>query len=388
MSEPNSQQKVKILEEDLQRRQESYIRRERKLKKRVGELEDQLDAKRSLESSRHPRMRRIRDMHTQIQSNITQVQDRTATIMHEQERDLLRAFRSRLFDVQTELEKEKSKSDDGASIWIEKTRKLERELDTTRTLADRLGRENTNFAAENSRLKHQFKVQEEDREFLIRQLVACKKDNARLRQEVDGLKRNKGTNSPPPLSRPTSSHGASMQLPSRRNSVQGAAEESRYKDFVRRLKQLLETERKNVKNLRAKEQENIRNRTELEKFLRECVDDVRSNIARRRARAQNLEDVPLGDFSADDRQRVLELLLSQERVVSLLYRKTFPNAAPLETAVDVFDTRLGNMHTTVDGNSSSRNSSSRNPGRESSSNNRFPITPLGGTNALTGATIK
>jgi len=37
-----------------------------------------------------------------------------------QERDLLRAFRARLFDVQSELEKEKNKSDDGASAWIEK----------------------------------------------------------------------------------------------------------------------------------------------------------------------------------------------------------------------------------------------------------------------------
>ena len=35
-------------------------------------------------------------------------------------------------------------------------------------------------------------------------------------------------------------------------------------------------------------------------------------------------DVPLSDFGAPDREKVLELLLSQERVVSLLYTKTFP----------------------------------------------------------------
>ncbi len=34
--------------------------------------------------------------------------------------------------------------------------------------------------------------------------------------------------------------------------------------------------------------------------------------------------VPMDDFTHDDRERVLELLLSQERVVSLLYAKTFP----------------------------------------------------------------
>ena len=34
----------------------------------------------------------------------------------EQERDLLRAFRARLFDVQTELEKMKSKTEDKAAV--------------------------------------------------------------------------------------------------------------------------------------------------------------------------------------------------------------------------------------------------------------------------------
>lgn len=34
--------------------------------------------------------------------------------------------------------------------------------------------------------------------------------------------------------------------------------------------------------------------------------------------------IPVDDFTQGDRERVLELLLSQERVVSLIYAKTFP----------------------------------------------------------------
>ena len=53
----------------------------------------------------------------------------TSRILQEQERDLLRAFRAGLFDVQNELEKEKSKSEEGASLWIEKNRQLEKDLE-------------------------------------------------------------------------------------------------------------------------------------------------------------------------------------------------------------------------------------------------------------------
>ena len=35
-----------------------------------------------------------------------------------------------------------------------------------------------------------------------------------------------------------------------------------------------------------------------------------------------------GNFSAADRERVMELLLSQQRVVTLLYERTFPPREP------------------------------------------------------------
>lgn len=75
-------------------------------------------------------------------TNIEHVQEQTARILQEQERDLLRAFRARLFELQTELEKEKSRAEDGAAVWIEKNRQLQKELDWAREMADRLDRHN------------------------------------------------------------------------------------------------------------------------------------------------------------------------------------------------------------------------------------------------------
>jgi len=48
------------------------------------------------------------------------------------------------------------------------------------------------------------------------------------------------------------------------------------------------------------------------------------NRAKHGSMGGTAEEVALGDFSPADRERVMELLLSQERVINLLYDKTFP----------------------------------------------------------------
>lgn len=89
--------------------------------------------------------------------------------------------------LQAELEKEKSKKDDGAGAWIERSRKLEAEVDWAKEVSDRLERVNQALKDENARLRSQFKSQEDDRNFLIKQTVTVKKENARLRIEYERL---------------------------------------------------------------------------------------------------------------------------------------------------------------------------------------------------------
>jgi chromosome segregation ATPase len=183
-------QKVVMLERDLERRQESYISRERSYKTRIDELEEELTRQRTRKTGwmkTDAKFSKLKTMQGQIVNNVELVQDRTARILQEQERDLLRAFRARLFDVQTELEKEKSKKDDGAGAWIERSRQLEAEVEWAKEVADRLERANQSLSSENTRLKAQFKTQEDDRNYLIKQLVAVKKDNARLRAEYGAV---------------------------------------------------------------------------------------------------------------------------------------------------------------------------------------------------------
>lgn len=81
---------------------------------------------------------------------------------------------------QTELEREKSRKDGGDSALIERTRQTEAESDWAKEMADRLDRVNQGLSRENSRLKSHFKSQEDDRKFLIKQLVAIKVLDSRV----------------------------------------------------------------------------------------------------------------------------------------------------------------------------------------------------------------
>ena len=193
------QQRIRIeaLENDLRRRQTSYIRRERAYKSKIEELERQLTIARRGGGSdeTESKMISIRATHEKIIENIEKMQSTTAQLMKEQEADLLRQFRVRLFDVQEELEAAKAKAnDENASVWIKKYRALEKEMEWVKALADKLEQSNKNYVKENSRLHLNFKSQEDDRSMLVKQLVLVKKDNARLRQEIQELK-EKVTNS-------------------------------------------------------------------------------------------------------------------------------------------------------------------------------------------------
>jgi myosin heavy subunit len=345
---PRLRKKVHTLEDDIMRRQESYVQRARQDKQQIEILQREIDSHhtgRQKVVGEDMRMKIVKEMHQQIMKNVENVQSTTSRILQEQERDLLRAFRARLFDVQNELEKEKNKSEEGASLWIEKNRQLEKDLEWAKEMADRLERANQSLSRDNMTLKQQFKTQEDDREFLIKELVAVRKDNERLRHEVSSLKTNYSElnlklGEKTFQDRQVDMLGGGAKIGAISNKVydeESPKRYNKYKGIVNRMKSLLERERKNLRRARSEYEREVQQRSQLELFLRECVADVRKEISHRRkglvgkssqnATTSNLpsnhDNVSISDFTASDRERVMELLLSQERVINVLYSKTF-----------------------------------------------------------------
>jgi hypothetical protein len=378
------QLRVQSLESDLKRRQVSYVRRERDLRAEIAELEAKVEKLRMSSGSDQAasdQMEEIRKLHSGVMASIGTVQSKTAHMLHDQEKDLLRAFRARLYDVQSELEKERSRSDgDEAAQWQGKYRSLEGEVEWIKGLADKLEQTNKHLVKHNTTLKAQFESQEEDRALLIKQLVLAKKDNARLRQEYlamrESLEGERGRAEKLKLQlqgqlklqslsrgkRALSKRGDtailsggrhatddSDQLSDRRSNqlVGGAASqrlrggvemdtsaagrrqrdaaktEKRLRDLLAKQKKMLDQERRSLRRARNDMAQEVRARTELEMLLRQCLDDVRSEVARRMDVAPNA--VELSEFDRAARERTMELLLSQERVVALLYSRTFPD---------------------------------------------------------------
>lgn len=305
----------------------------------------------------------------------------------EQEKDLLRAFRARLYSVQEELESEKNKTDDGASAWIEKSKQLETEVEWTKELADRLDRLNQSLTRENQRLKTQFTTQENDREFLVKQLVGVKKDNVRLRNEYEALQRElhqlkeepvlllngSSSNANSSLAMGTVLSASTSALPkmSGGNSVSSMTAlrpstaampslatlpdaDNRYKEIIKRLKRLLEVERRNLQQVRASYKLELQGRTELEMVLKECIQDVRAEITAHQSQLPLMGNSSYGTagsrrslldigssttngaimtttsafvdarLSGAERQRLVDKLLVKERLLHLLASKAFP----------------------------------------------------------------
>ena len=183
---------------------------------------------------------------------------------------------------------------------------------------------------------------------MIKQLVSVKKDNARLRAEYTAIEAEnesfkqkikdieeekvllQTSHGSPTKQNNTSAMGLS---PNRNES------EDRYKDINIRLRKLLADERRNLQQVRTNYAQELKSRTEVELMLRQCVDDVRKEIARKhidsaqfsgdsndlaKLYGKNPSLIPMEQFTQEDRERALELLLSQERVLTLLYAKAFP----------------------------------------------------------------
>ena len=339
-------------------------------------------------SSSSPRMDRVRALHASVIAGVDQVHDQTARILAEQEKDLLRAFRSRLTTVQGDLEAQRERADTGVSEYIKRVNILERQVEELRDQLDRNERMATALGKENVRLKSQCKKMEEDRELLVKQVIESRGATAsakestsiaeqkcealsleleeiRNQQQQDRLNRLEAAERATRASSPTKGHahgssssssaiteeevirladgimlGSEPAAPggSTNHTLSGlnVLDETRYRDLIARLKRMLDAEKRSCRLARSQLVVESEARTEVEVFLRKAIEETRTEIAKKRealtisasqgdrAADKALKSMPTG-FSKLDREMMLSQLLQQDLVIMSLPNIVFPH---------------------------------------------------------------
>jgi len=352
--------KNRTLEDKYKFRVQSFVKRETQTKNKIEELERRFSD--GDDGDDHvQRMALIRTWHNYIVEGLEHMQDSTVSILQNQEKDLVRAFKLKLEEVTRDLEAQRSrKGEDPAQS--DKHRRVVAELHETRKLASVHDTENRKLVEQNAKLKEKLNTISDDRKELVTQLMNAKKENQSLKRQ---LKEGTGGGNATFVDHPQGIEAEAVK-PVRRSFSQKQIEQARlqqtrnrqyevevgYRETIQRLKRAVEEEKRGSQVLREQHHEMLRQRTELEQLLRQCLDDVKSEVLRRTlADAENeapkasasatameaatppmldneaqVSSLSPEDLTPHDRERVLELLLSQQRVVQLLYNKIFPQS--------------------------------------------------------------
>ncbi|GIL47954.1 hypothetical protein Vafri_4680, partial [Volvox africanus] len=182
---------VRQLASDNEKRQDSYMRREALLQEEVAKLQEQLRKARG-DQPQSPVFGKaaanIRELHNQVVSQVEDLLTAQAATFRNEEHSTLRNFTARLNELETAVMAERAKGAAREDIdCAEQIKALRAQLDSTQQIAQILDKKHSVVAEENSRLRAQFNLQEEDREYLIKQTVALKKENAALRNQLAAL---------------------------------------------------------------------------------------------------------------------------------------------------------------------------------------------------------
>lgn len=363
------EQEIESLQQQLRHRTQTYLQSETSMKRKIETLEKQLEKR--IDDSYHKRMTQIRSLHENIISGIMTIQGNTAKVLEDQEKDLMRAFRARLDDVTKELELQKIRKNDTNLDLQAEHRHVVAQWHSAKELAEIFDQKNQQLIAENKKLQEKLRTRDDDKQATMKQLILTRKDNNRLRIDITDLQKSKGD-----LESKLNSQKDQLEaflggqddddavndkkMEGDRSRLGECANrmyqrELKYREAVMKSKKLLEMERANSRMLKDSHSKLLTSRSELEVLLKQCLDDVKQHIKKRRQAAAEehaahtavrsavsggggsslsgpppavagaAASIPVSvhDFATADRERVLEMLLSQQRVVSLLYEKTF-----------------------------------------------------------------
>jgi len=347
--------------------EDRYIRREQELRNRIKEREEEIGRKGGLDQlPDKKKVSDIRTVHTDIIGSIDDLQKKTDKAL-EQERNIIKTFfQGELMKLQEEFDKQKDNQATSSEGQKEDEKELKSNLELVTSIAQHIDTVNRKLAKRREELRIEVKAQENDIVMLQSQFSWEKGRTKKLEKELERLKKiaaeakveyeNEKSQDVSGQKIQDISAGGSKILPpgvdksmekSVRNTSQkfdlpegeDAGKAEKYETIISQLKKRINIEQANIRQVKTMYTKEIETRLELEQLLRKCVDDVKAEINAKRAENRVLMHssslkkrggVDNAGLTQEDREKIIEVLLSQERVLTLLYDKTFPPRALLK----------------------------------------------------------
>lgn len=313
----DKRQIVRDLKKKSDLQQENLVKREQEYRGVVFSQESKLDGGFSIKDPKLPdtarqKLEYIYKSHEKIIKRISDVQEKTLKLLQNQETEMVADLDTKLTEKWEELRNEKNSN---SSLNEKNKREVEliKELDKYIEMVEGVDKSNKVCTQQNYLMKIKQKNSQEDLKIIRRQLDNAKAINKRLKERLKELRNGRLT--PQPYLHDRSS-----------SKIFEADKDSgeQYLDVVNKLKKMIEVENNNMRAARTALARELEERKELAKFVKLCVEDVKSKIIAKKSEQR----MQISDKEFESLETTIEVLLSKERVLTLLYDKAFPPRLP------------------------------------------------------------
>lgn len=322
-------------------RQESNTRREEKFESEVSRLKEFTDDVCLDAKNYHATMQHLRDMNLQVQQDAVLMKEHIEKQAEAERLALIRTYRVRMREVKQQLKLQESANLEGASAWIKRYNILDADRQLAATNLKSLQQKIELLTTDNRELRVMRKHQEEQRNALAQKIAVLRRENKRFEDHIAKLEiqqRASPSASADTGTTPGSAAGTPVRLAQSRGGGRITPQDPNAKkqtQALNRVRNMLEEMRNSLQKVRTAHVELLQERTELEMFVRQCIEDVRremfrftvvNNISRTMNTAENRweDQTLLQEYGVKERKRLLDILASKMEVLTLLLDKTFP----------------------------------------------------------------
>jgi chromosome segregation ATPase len=295
---------------------------------------------------------RILDYHNQLHSQMSNLSQDLDNVLQKHEQDYLNAFKFKMYTMMQEL-KDLKKSANNTDMNVkhkDEMRKLQQELEHHKKEAISLGNQTEDYKKQIETLREKNQELESDSKFFEERLKMEKK---KLRAKSVEKKCESvlitALESYPVVASyskfvPTTGSGKVIEELLMRferndpllfvhleNHLEGRSKN--FEKITKHYKTLISREKRKIQNFSVERSSLFSKKSELENLFLDCVEEVKKEIGHKRTENFKAHKFPLksktsnrpGDlFTAADKKKIMELLISNEQVLIMLYEKLFP----------------------------------------------------------------